>query len=57
MRPGKESMDIVGITNQIKKQITIGVSELSDLINIASGMTIKPRNFNNKTHFNKTYQQ
>ena len=34
------------ITVQIKKQITVGVTELSDPINILIGMTIEPGNLN-----------
>jgi len=40
-----------------KKQITIGVSELSDPINIPIGFTVEQGNVNDQTHFKKTYQQ
>lgn len=40
-----------------KKQITVGVTELSDPINIPIGMTIEPGNLNDQSHFKKTYQQ
>ena len=40
-----------------KKQITIGVTELADPINVPIGMTIEPGNLNDQTHFKKTYRQ
>ena len=40
-----------------KKQITLGVSELADPINIPIGLTIEPGNLNDQSHFKKTYQQ
>lgn len=40
-----------------KKQITVGVTELADPINIPIGLTIEPGNLNDQTHFKKTYQQ
>jgi transposase len=40
-----------------KKQITIGVSELSDPINIPIGFTVEQGNVNDQTHFKKTYRQ
>ena len=40
-----------------KKQITIGVSELSDPINIPIGLTVEQGNVNDQKHFKKTYQQ
>jgi len=40
-----------------KKQITIGVTELADPINVPIGMTIEPGNLNDQIHFKKTYQQ
>jgi len=40
-----------------KKQITMGVSELADPINIPIGLTIEPGNLNDQTHFKKTYRQ
>jgi len=50
-------MDTAGITGQIKKQITVGVTELADPINVPIGMTIEPGNLNDQTHFKKTYRQ
>jgi len=40
-----------------KKQITLGVTELAEPINIPIGLTIEPGNTNDQTHFNKTYCQ
>ncbi len=40
-----------------KKQITLGVSELSAPINLPVGITIQKGNMNDQTHFKKTYQQ
>ena len=40
-----------------KKQITVGVTELADPINIPIGMTIEPGNLNDQSHFKKTYLQ
>jgi transposase len=40
-----------------KKQITIGVSELSDPINIPIGLTVEQGNVNDQKHFKKTYRQ
>ena len=40
-----------------KKQITVGVTELADPINVPIGMTIEPGNLNDQTHFKKTYRQ
>jgi transposase len=40
-----------------KKQITMGVSELADPINVPVGLTIEPGNTNDQTHFEKTYKQ
>ena len=40
-----------------KKQITVGISELSDPINIPIGMTIKEGNINDQTHFTDTFEQ
>ena len=40
-----------------KKQITLGVSELSEPINVPIGLTIEPGNTNDQTHFEKTYLQ
>ena len=57
MRPNLESMGTAGIIGQIKKQITVGVTELSNPINIPIGMTIEPGNLNDQTHFKKTYKQ
>jgi len=38
-----------------KKQITVGVTELSGLIDIQIGMTIEPGNLNFQTHLKKKY--
>jgi len=40
-----------------KKQITLGVSELANPINIPIGITIEPGNLNDQRHFEKTYHQ
>ncbi len=40
-----------------KKQITVGVTELADPINVPIGLTIEPGNLNDQTHFKKTYLQ
>jgi len=40
-----------------KKQITLGVSELSEPINLPIGITVEKGNMNDQTHFKKTYQQ
>ena len=40
-----------------KKQITLGVSELSAPINLPVGITVEKGNMNDQTHFKKTYQQ
>lgn len=40
-----------------KKQITIGVSELSDPINVPIGLTVKKGNVHDSKHFVDTYQQ
>ena len=40
-----------------KKQITIGVSELADPINIPIGITVEKGNVNDQKHFKKTYSQ
>lgn len=40
-----------------KKQITLGVSELSYPINLPIGITVEKGNVNDQTHFKKTYQQ
>ena len=40
-----------------KKQITLGISELADPINIPVGLTIEPGNTNDQKHFEKTYLQ
>ena len=42
---------------QDKKQITVGVTEISDPINIPIRMTIEPGNLNDQTHFKKIYRQ
>jgi len=40
-----------------KKQITMGLAELANPINIPIGMTIKPGNVNDQNHFRNTYDQ
>lgn len=40
-----------------KKQITLGISELADPINIPIGITVDHGNLNDQKHFRKTYQQ
>lgn len=40
-----------------KKQITLGISELADPINIPIGLTVEPGNTNDQKHFEKTYLQ
>jgi transposase len=40
-----------------KKQITLGITELADPINIPIGLTIEPGNTNDQKHFEKTYLQ
>ena len=40
-----------------KKQITIGLSELANPINIPIGLTINPGNINDQKHFADTYNQ
>jgi len=40
-----------------KKQITVGVSELSSPINIPIGMTVKEGNVNDQVHFTDTFDQ
>ncbi len=40
-----------------KKQITVGVSELSNPINIPIGMTIREGNVNDQVHFTDTFEQ
>lgn len=40
-----------------KKQITIGISELAEPINIPIGITVKEGNVPDVTHFTDTYQQ
>lgn len=40
-----------------KKQITLGISELADPINIPIGITVDQGNLNDQKHFRKTYQQ
>ena len=40
-----------------KKQITIGVSELADPINVPIGLTVKKGNVHDSKHFVDTYQQ
>ena len=40
-----------------KKQITIGLAELANPINIPIGLTIQPGNINDQKHFKGTYNQ
>lgn len=40
-----------------KKQITVGLTELADPINIPIGITVNAGNVNDFTHFNETYGQ
>ena len=40
-----------------KKQITVGVSELADPINVPIGITVEKGNVNDQKHFKKTYLQ
>ena len=40
-----------------KKQITVGIAELANPINIPYGLTIQSGNLNDQTHFKKTYAQ
>ena len=40
-----------------KKQITLGISELSQPINVPIGMTVREGNVNDQVHFNDTFDQ
>lgn len=40
-----------------KKQVTLGITELANPINIPIGLTVKPGNVNDITHFADTYNQ
>jgi len=40
-----------------KKQITLGISELADPINVPIGITVEQGNLHDQKHFRKTYQQ
>lgn len=40
-----------------KKQITLGISELADPINVPIGITVEQGNLQDQKHFRKTYQQ
>ena len=40
-----------------KKQITVGIAELANPINIPIGLTIQPGNTADQSHFKKTFQQ
>ena len=40
-----------------KKQITLGISELADPINVPIGITVEQGNLSDQTHFKRTYQQ
>jgi len=52
-----ENTVTVEIIDLIKKQITIGVSELIDPINVPIGITVEPGNVNDQKHFQKTFRQ
>jgi len=40
-----------------KKQITLGITELADPINVPIGVTVEQGNLHDQKHFRKTYQQ
>ena len=40
-----------------KKQITLGIAEISDPVNVPIGMTVKPGNVNDVRHFRSTFKQ
>ena len=40
-----------------KKQITVGISQIGVPVNLPIGLTIKPGNINDQTHFKKTFEQ
>ncbi|MDN5309136.1 MAG: hypothetical protein PWP14_530 [Methanolobus sp.] len=40
-----------------KKQITLGIAELADPINVPIGITVEQGNLHDQKHFRKTYQQ
>jgi transposase len=40
-----------------KKQITLGITELADPINVPIGITVEQGNLHDQKHFRKTYQQ
>ena len=40
-----------------KKQLTLGLAELANPINVLTGLTIKPGNINDQNHFKDTYKQ
>jgi len=40
-----------------KKQITVGISEISSPVKIPVGLTIRPGNINDQTHFRQTFLQ
>jgi len=40
-----------------KKQITLGISELSDPFNVPIGMTVREGNVNDQVHFDDTFAQ
>lgn len=40
-----------------KKQITVGISQLRDPMNIPIGLTVQPGNINDQTHFKQTFLQ
>jgi len=40
-----------------KKQITVGLSEIASPVNVPIGLTVKPGNVNDQTHFKSTFNQ
>ena len=40
-----------------KKQVTLGIAELADPINVPIGITVEQGNLHDQKHFRKTYQQ
>ncbi|MDY6865764.1 MAG: transposase [Halobacteriota archaeon] len=51
------SMVTAVITSPTKKQITLGISELSDPINVPINMTVREGNVNDQVHFDDTFAQ
>ncbi|MDY6959429.1 MAG: hypothetical protein SVK08_09760 [Halobacteriota archaeon] len=48
-------MVTVAITSPTKKQITLGISELGDPINVSIGMTVREGNVKDQVHFDDTF--